>query len=214
MPLAPIPVSRYLVPQVPLQAPGGFTSVDEKILDGLPHTISLDRATELVLTMPNGVAVTWRDADPAALVSRSTEELSPYTPNPAEPVATVGRAPLRLLVRLNGALAFSLPLRAGQRRIASDAGDPAKGSQIEVYVLFWEIYAGTLRGPGDFGSRISFAWRRSDQAVNHFSDPPPHPYLFPRLILVLPERFRIESTLGLTEFFPLARFQNKKVILR
>ncbi|HET8922549.1 MAG TPA: hypothetical protein VFN26_06085 [Candidatus Acidoferrum sp.] len=212
--MAPIPVSRYLVPQAPLQAPDGFTSVNEKILDGLPHTIALDRATELVVAMPNGVALTWRDADPAALVSRSAEELSPYTPNPAEPVASVGRAPLRLLVRLNGALAFSIPLRAGQRRIASDSGDAVKGSQIEVYVLSWEIYAGSLRGPGDFGSRISFAWRHSNQAVNHFSDPPPHPYLLPRLILVLPERFRIESTLGLREFFPLGRFQNKKVILR
>jgi hypothetical protein len=56
-------------------------------------------------------------------------------------------------------------------------------------VLSWQLFAGTVRGPGDYGSVVELGWRVSDKAVDIFGPPVPHRAVVRRLPLVL----RIES---------------------
>lgn len=210
MSMPPIPIQRYLTPEDKPRAPEGFTQVDATIRAGLPHTIQLDQETSLVVVVSSGLAVTWRDIDPATVVSRSNEELAPGTPHPDAPVGGVERTPARLLLRQAGQTVAVTPLVAGLRRLLPDAGEPGRGVRLELVILEWDIRAGSMRGAGDFGSRLSLAWRRADQAVAAYSTPPPHPHLVPRL----KPQFRMWSRLGLIRVTPLSRFLIKKVVLK
>lgn len=210
MTFQPIPVQRFLVPDRKPAAPEGFIEVSEAILGGLPHRIDLDQDVRLLLFVPTGLASTWRDADPTALVTESAAEIAPRTGPDNLPIAGVTRAPARIAVQIAGATVASIPLTAGLTRTVPDAGDADRGSRLEIVVLAWDIRAGSLRGPGDFGSRITLAWRRADRAVENFSTPPVSPQLVPRLA---PE-FRMQSELGRIKAIKLARFQIKKVFLR
>jgi hypothetical protein len=189
MPLPPFPATRYLVPEPPRQAPEGFTLIDTPLVAGLPFALPLDAETSLVLTMPTGLALTWRDTDPTTPVSRSEDEWAPAAaPDPAAPVGDAARPPLRLLLQQGGATVASVPLSAGLRRALPDGA-----ARFELVVLSWDVRAGSVRGPGDFGSRLVLAWRRADLAVTEFSTPPPNPQLVPRL----PPKDRMESRVGI-----------------
>jgi hypothetical protein len=65
----------------------------------------------------------------------------------------------------------SLPLALAEHRVI----DPAGGFALDLVTLGWEISAGSLRGGGDFGSFVSFAWRRVDRGTRRFEPPPIHP---------------------------------------
>lgn len=192
MALPRIPIHRYLVPETKPQAPAGFTLVDEPLVTGLPYAILLGADTRLLVTLPTGLAVTWRDADPTLPVSQSNGELTSVVSRPDEPVGNAERAPLRLLLQDAGVTLASVPLAVGLRRFLPDDGEANRGVRFEVVVLAWDLRAGSLRGVGDFGSRITLAWRRADQAVEHYSTPPPNPQLVPRL----PRNYRLESLVG------------------
>ena len=189
MPIAPIPIQHYLVPGQNPITPDGFTQVDQTIFGGLPHTIQIDEATALLVVAPNGLARTWRDIDPTSIVSKSDDERKPTISSPKEPIGFLERAPVRILVRQNGDLMASIPLVAGLRRMIPDSGRSSLGVRIELYILSWDLRAGSLRGLGDFGSRISLAWRRADKAGERFSTPPVNPKLIPRL----EPKFKMES---------------------
>jgi len=208
MALSPIPIQRYLVPEVRLAVPDGFRQVDQAILGGLPHTIRLDEEATLVVVAPNGLAVTWRNADPTSVVSQSAGEVEPVTVRGDEPLGSVERAPARLLMRLGATTVASVPLIVGLQRTIPNNGRSDRGVRIELIILSWDLRAGSLRGVGDFGSHISLAWRRADQAVAHYSTPPINPHLIPRL----EPQFRMESRIGLKVAIQLPRFQHKKVI--
>jgi hypothetical protein len=188
MPLAPIPVQRFLVPDTRPQAPEGFTSIDQPIVDGLPHVVALGGGLSLALVVPTGLATLWRDVDPSSVVSSSEPELSPAAEAGA---GEAPRTPARLFLRIGGTVASSIPLAVGLRRAVPEAGD-SSGVRLEVVVLSWDIRAGSLRGPGDFGSRIAVATRRADQAGDTFETPAVHPQLVARLRGEL----RAESELG------------------
>ncbi len=205
-----IPVQHYLVPESAPAAPEGFTVVDERILNGLPHAIRLDPETRLVLLVPTGLAKSWRDADPEAIVSRSDEGLAPVEAGIDDPVGSVERPPARLLLRSGTRTLASVPLVPGLRRCLPDAGLPDSGARVEVVILSWDLRAGSMRGAGDFGSRIALAWRYADRAVERFSTPPPNPNVVPRL----EAKFKTESLLGLTQPKRLARFKIKKGVRR
>ena len=107
-------VTRELVPDGRPEAPEGFTLVRQSILGGLPHAVALDRERTLLLTVPTGLAKTWLDADPLAVVSRSAEAYAPHAQGGAE-IGDVARAPARLVLRRGGSLAGSVALVAGLR---------------------------------------------------------------------------------------------------
>jgi hypothetical protein len=180
----PFPIARYLVPPDPPTLPDGFTRVDVPIVTGLPFAIKLDADSRLILTLPSGLAHIWRDADPKAVVSSSTDEIAPNTPATDTPVGDTARPPIRLSLVRAGSVLASIPLATGLRRAVPDAA-----ARFEVIVFAWEVRAGSLRGPGDFSSWIDLAWRRADVAASHFDAPPVHPHVAYRL----PMQERIES---------------------
>jgi len=183
MKMPPIPVQRYLVPAQKPTTPEGFTQVDVRILTGLPYPIPLTGDLQLIVVLPTGLAVPWRDADATALVSSSEAELSPSTPPTDFTLADVTRASFRLIVQQSRRTIGVIPLVAGLRRVVPDSGSNNLGGQIELVILEWDVRAGSVRGAGDFGSRLSLAWRRANQATLQFSPPPINPMLRSRLQL-------------------------------
>jgi hypothetical protein len=153
-----------------------MTRVTERLTAGLPQTIALDAELSLAVTLPNGLAVQWRDADPHALVSSSAAEREPH----AVDGNGTRRPPLRLLLLVRGAPVATLPLVAGLRRVVPDDG-AAGGTTVEIEVFAWELRAGTLRSGGDFGSYVDLAWRRADSAAAAFEPPPLHPMYLRRI---------------------------------
>jgi hypothetical protein len=178
MPLAPIPIAGRLVPAAAAAVPAGFTLVDEPLQSGLPQPFPLLGDLVLVLAVPTGLALTWLDADPSALVSASAAELDP-PPGPAgqpgEEVGSTRRAPARPFLRRAGETLAAVPLVAGLPRVLPDDGRPEPGALVRLVVLDWELRAGSLRGPANVGSRIRFAWRPADRGDDRFERPPPHP---------------------------------------
>lgn len=172
--ILPVPVDRYLVPDTPATAPLGFTRRDDAITRGLPHTMVLDDEITIVLAVPNGLAITWRDADPSAVVTRSKPETEPAAGSPRE-VGAVAEFPVRFLVRRGGTRAAAVRPVLGTAQRYPRIGGADRGVAIEIIVLSWDIRAGTLRGAGDFGSRVAVAWRRVDRADDLFSEPVVHP---------------------------------------
>jgi hypothetical protein len=188
------PIESYLVPAEPSPLPETMTALAEPLAAGLPQTIQLDRDVSLVVVVPSGLAVTWRDAASADPVSSAADELAPAQRDPAAPVGAVDRAAPRLFVLLRGTLVASAPLVAGSRRSLPDDGG-AQGQLVELAILGWDIRAGTLRSPGAFGSRLELAWRRSDGAAASFEPPAINPQLRRRL----DRASRLESDLAPVE---------------
>lgn len=168
-----------------------LTRLTERLTGGLPQTIPLDADVSLALTLPNGLALQWRDADPQALVSSSAPEAAPHAPDAGDPVGAVRRPPLRMLVLVRGAPAATVPLVAALKRTLPDDGGP-EGVRVALEVLGWELRAGTLRGGGDFGSYVELAWRRADSAAGGFAPPPLNSMFLRRT----GEAGRLQSELG------------------
>jgi len=190
--LAPGPVQSRLVPPVDPTVPEDASRVEQRLGFGVPQRIRLDEEIELAITVPTGLAATWRDVPVEDLVSASAEQRAPFAAAGAV-VGAVTRAPARLLVLERGEPVAAVPLIAGLRRLVPDAGVESRGARIELAILDWDVRAGALRGPGDAISHVTIAWRRADSGIDEFSTPP-----IPRRVVVRqpPER-RMESTLGL-----------------
>jgi hypothetical protein len=167
------PIARLLVPPAaPAAVAAGLERFEAIIAGGLPHVIALAEGLSLVLAVPSGLARTWAEEDPSTVVSDSGPELADHDPSaPAPPVGAPVRAPARLFLRSGTDLLAVVPLVAGRRWLLPDGGDP-DGVRIELAVLSWRIHAGTLRGTGDFGSRLELAWRPATRAADTFSPPP------------------------------------------
>ena len=176
----PIPVSRELVPAGAPVAPDGFNVVTTGLQGGLPHVVPFEGDFSALLVVPSGVAAIWRDTDVTDIVGSSDAEVI-GTARMAEEVGLVGRPAARVLLRAGGEVRASMPLAAGVRRRRPDSGEPDQGTGAEVIVIGWQLCAGSLRGPGDFGSRIQLAWRRIDRGTDRFSPPVINPHLRARL---------------------------------
>ena len=197
-----MPVTRYLVPDAPPKT-SGLTVTASPIRNGVPHAIALDSSTRVLVVVPTGVATLWRDADPMAPANLSRWETAPQGDAPDLPPADFRRAPVRLVVQRAGTTLGCLPAVAGLHCLVTD---DAGSARLEFVVVAWDIRAGSLRGPGDFGSFVTLAWREADRAVDHFSDPPPHPLLVPRLKI----SFRLWSHVGDLTTLKLGRFEMKR----
>jgi len=172
-------ISHYLVPEPPdapaAALPAGFTLLDQPVLEGLPLRIRLLPDLTLTLVLPTGLAQEWVEADGHAPVSRSASEAGPYDASiPAET-----RAAARLIARgADGARLGVVPLSLG----AVQAVAGPDGLRLQVIVLGYELVAGNVRGPGDWGGRIALGWRKADEGAARFAPPPLNPYVLPRLL--------------------------------
>jgi hypothetical protein len=177
-------VRSRMTPSVGPQAPEGYERRLVQLVNGLPATIDLDRDLSLVLIAPSGLAATWRDEPGDAVVSTSEDERRPR-PDPSQatpaPVGAVERFPLRLVERFGGTVGAAVPLTAGVDREVPDSGGASNGVVADVALLSWDIRAGTLRGSGDFGSRIELAWRRADGDNTDAEPTPPHRRVLERI---------------------------------
>ena len=162
--MQPLPVARFLVGDPVLGVPEGFTASRQELTRGVPFAWTLAGDLGLVLVVPTGFATLWRDADPLALASTSSDETAPHVaPRGADPRE---QAALRLIVRRARITVAAVPLAAGLSRVVADGdGDAAV---LELFVAGWAVHAGCVRGPGDYGSYIDVAWRRADRGTPAF----------------------------------------------
>lgn len=130
---------------------------------GLPARLDLLTGVYAMLVLPTGVARQWWDADPADVVSTAADDRAPYRPGRPP------RPPLRLLVLRGTEVLGSVPLAVGLRRTCPDSG--ARRAAVEVTVVDWLVLAGTVRGPGDYGSFLTLAWRAADAGADAFDVP-------------------------------------------
>jgi hypothetical protein len=173
------PILNQLTPEPTLLAPPGFTVIDEPLRNGLPHTIRLDANYSLVLIVPTGLALAWRDANPASVISSSEAEREGVTVHTESPIGAITHHPARLLVRRSSLFVASVPLVAGQQSLLPVNVDDS-GAGLELLILGWDLRAGSLRGPGDFGARLTLAWRLVGKATSSFSPPSIHPAVLRR----------------------------------
>ena len=90
--------------------------------------------------------------------------------------------------RANEAMRIGLGIVAGENEVVFVLRGPA----VELVIRRWEILAGTVLGAGDFGSRITLAWREIDLGADRFLPPP----IDPSIISRLRDRRQTQSLLG------------------
>jgi hypothetical protein len=158
-----------------------LTIVHSTVLNGLPHFVDLTNQLVLKVTLPSGLMRAWLDADPSALVCSSDDERQPRPGTLEEPVGAVTRSALRVTV-VQGATTLSVaPAALGVRHSLTAAGEQVRGVAVDVALVGWAIFAGSVQGPGDFGSFVHLGWKAADEAVNELSPPPINPFLKARL---------------------------------
>lgn len=203
------PAAPLLVPAGAPAAPADFTVVRSSLTQGFPHFVDLTTGLRLKVTLPTGVLQPWLDADPSALVATSDDELLPRTATSAGDVADLPGCALRFAVIRGGRFLATTPAALGPQRVLPDAGDPAQGVAVAIIPLGWRIAAGTLRGPGDFGSVIEFGWKIANLGADDFQLPVLNPYLRRRLGAGL----TLHSDVGLTTSTLDPRFATRRLAL-
>jgi hypothetical protein len=186
-----IPVDRLLVPDAPPSVPAGAAQVLQPLVRGLPQELTLDAALSLVVAVPTGIAVDWRDADPALVVASADDERATFGLHSPPALA---RPPARLALRRAGAFVAAVPLVLGVHRFLPDDG--GSGALIELTVLDYLLHAGTLCGPGDFGSMLRLAWRRCDAGSDAFALPPLQPRVAERFLAQVQSRLGGDADAG------------------
>jgi len=179
------PASQFLVPATPPTLPDDFQVVQSRMVNGLPHLLDVTKTLRLKVTLPTGLLQDWLDADPSTLVATSDDELAPQSATLSEEVGGVSRPAPRITAQQSGTPVATAPFALYARRTFRDDGAASQGSLLEVAFLEWKIYAGTVRGVGDFGSYIKFAWRPATLAVSDFGPPVINPFLRLRLLPIL-----------------------------
>jgi hypothetical protein len=180
-PTPPIPVDRFLVPVPTTDVSAGFTLIDQALTNGLPQRLPLFADVSLALVVPHGLAKRWRDADPTDIVTHSDDERTSTTPATTQ-AAPPPRVPALLFLERAGTTLAAVPLVAGLRGTYPNGCESTQSTLVELFIISWEVRAGSMVGPGDFGSRIRLAWRNAVKAVDEFSPPPVDPRVARRLL--------------------------------
>jgi hypothetical protein len=175
------PAARLLVPADTPTVSDDFTTVRSPLVQGLPHFIDLTTDLRLKVTLPTGLMLPWLDAPPSSLVASSDDEAHPRSEGDPIDAEDVWRPALRVTALRGRSRLSSLPAAASAWRSVPDGGDAVQGVALDVVLLAWRIFAGTLRGPGDFGSFIQLGWRISGLGANQFMAPAINPFLRRRL---------------------------------
>ena len=175
------PAAPLLVPAGAPAASDDFTIVRSAMIQGFPHIIDLTDGLRLKVILPTGLMQPWLDADPSALVASSDDELQPRAATLTDDVGGVSRSALRLAIVRRGSFLSTTPATLATARSLPSAGDPAQGVAVAITLLGWSIFAGTLRGTGDFGSFIDFGWKIANVGANNFEPPGLNPFLRRRL---------------------------------
>lgn len=186
--MLPLPLSNLLVEPPVIAVPEGFEPVARVIDAGLPLNVPLGSGYEVLMVMPTGLARQWIEARGGDLVASSEDELRPHDPG-APSSSSFARAPLRWLVKRGGRIIAAIPFSVGAVRRVADGGAAGQGVALEIVALRWSLHAGSMRGAGDFGSQIEFAWRIADRAVDQFGAP----LVSRRVLERKPPEQRIES---------------------
>jgi hypothetical protein len=138
--------------------------VDSELPDGIPASLALDGSRVLVLAVPLGIARPLLDADPRtvlvddrAIAAPPDRRAQPDLPRP------------RLTLVADGRIADTT---AVVPHVLLRIGDGPR-SVVEVVVERLLLTAGSLRGPGRFGARITLRWR--DLLVAGNTGPAPVP---------------------------------------
>jgi hypothetical protein len=201
------PATHLLVPANPPAPPDDFTVVRLSLTNGLPHIVDLTAGLALKVTLPTGLMNDWLRADPSTLVAASDDESQPRPDTPAQEIGGVSRAALRLAIVRGGSTLSIMPAALATRRSLPDAGEAAQGVVVDIVLLGWRISAGTLQGPGDFGSYIHFGWKTADEGASEFGPPAINPYLQRRLA---PQQ-AVRSELGLVKPVVGRRFSRRRL---
>lgn len=153
----PLPfVARIAVPDETRSLPSGFSRFRLSLDRGLPATLALAQNTEAVAMIGGGIMRRWQTTAALELVhSASLEDAD-------------AAMPVRLLLRREHKRLGSIPLRPGPVQIVGSR----KAGYLAIKLIDWSIYAGTVLGPGDFGSFIELAWRFSNERPAEFTLPP------------------------------------------
>jgi hypothetical protein len=146
--------------------PAGYTEVLDDLRQGLPARITLTPTLSLAVTLATGQARLWMTADPAAAVSTGDAASAGLPGDAARPA-------LRLHLLAGGRSVSAGPPVAGAVRLLP--ADPGLPAQIALVVLGWRLNAGTVAGPGLFGSWLRLAWRPVGAAAAAAAPPPARP---------------------------------------
>ncbi len=167
--MEPIDLRSTLTPPTRFVTPRGFTETTTVIRDPVPHSVAIEADTIVTMTLPTGVASAWKRLPADTLISSGRGDTG------------AGRPPARLTVAVAGRPSTTVPLAPGLVQLIGGGAGGRHGVTHLLVVLDWELRAGTLVGGVDAGSWLTFAWRRADRGVSHFSTPPPPRHLIPRL---------------------------------
>src|SRR5262249_9244324 len=130
------------------------------------------------------------DASGTAVVSSDRQQRGAFEGTP-DTIGSPARLPVRLVVQRSGTVLGSMPLVAGLRGVFPNDGG-STGAAVEIDVLAWTLTAGTLVGPGNFGSKLRVAWRSVDAGSDSFQPPQVDPSIVTRLL----DPRQAQSTLG------------------
>jgi hypothetical protein len=139
--------------------------VDSELPDGVPARLALDGSRVLVLAVPLGTARPLLDADPRTVVvdDRAIVAAPPDRRTPLD----LPRPRLTLIA--DGRIADTAAVVPHVPLGLSDG----PRSVVEVIVDRLVLTAGSLRGPGRFGARITLRWR--DLLIASDTGPAPVP---------------------------------------
>src|SRR5262249_43247661 len=106
----PLPIERFLTPDPSLAIPAGVARAPQDLPRGLPFQFPRDGTLSLILLVPTGYAVLFRDTDPATVASAGAAESAPHlAPRGEDPEE---QPPLRLLLRDGARTLATIPLAA------------------------------------------------------------------------------------------------------